>query len=194
MLVITAFHFIRPELNPLTSVVSEYAVGTMGWLLNAALVGFAVGVASLGLAFARELQPPASSQVGGVLLTVSALGILSSGLFNTEPRGADQTLAGRIHFLSGLQWLLCMISAMIVLSRRLNLANRLRDGYQMLQPLSWLAAFLFLFLASFFVFGEMHGLPGLGQRLFLAVMFAWLLTAAQGIRSDKFARQDSPAG
>jgi len=138
--IMAAFHFIQPELNPVTTFGSQYALGQMGWLMNVGSLAFATGVAALALAFVRVQD---SSRAGNVLLGSSAFGLLIGGLFNVDPPGAEPTPSGLVHLLAGLLTFLCMIPAAILLSRGLNLVDRLRGGYRMLHGLSWLAALLF---------------------------------------------------
>ena len=180
--IMAAFHFIQPELNPITTFGSHYALGKMGWLMNLGSLAFAAGVAALALAFVRMQD---FSRAGNVLLGSSAFGLLIGGLFNVDPPGAQPTPSGLLHLLAGLLTFLCMIPGAILLSRGLGLAERLRGWYRVLPGLSWLAALLFL--ANLSVLGAV-GLPGLGNRLFLAIMSAWLLTAGQGVRTNSFAR------
>lgn len=48
-----------------------------------------------------------------------------------------------------------------------------------------------LFLAMMFVFGP-FGVIGLGQRIFLGGVFAWLLLAAHGLRTGSFEADTFP--
>jgi hypothetical protein len=192
LLIVIAFHFIQPELDPLKRFGSEYAAGHLGWLMNVGFVSFAAGLASLAIAFGHSLQPPARSRGAGVLLGLSSLGILGSGLFNSDLQGTQPVSVSMIlHSLSGFLAFLTMIPAMILLSRRLHFAKPLRGIRPVLRYFPWLV--LLLFLAMLFVFEPLH-LVGLGQRLFLAAMFTWLLSAAHAVRSGTFALLDETRG
>lgn len=187
-LILIAFHFIQPELNPLKRFGSEYASGRLGWLMNVAFFGFAIGLASLAIAFAF-LRPPARSRSTGVLLGISSLGILSSGLFNSDLQGTPVTRIGIAHDLSGFVAFLTMIPAMILASRRLHLTKNVRGIRLTLRYCPWLV--LVLFLSMLFVFEPLQ-LVGLGQRLFVTAMFTWLLSAAYAIRSGALGGVDEP--
>ena len=178
-----AFHFIQPELNPLTRFGSEYAVGRMGWLMNIAFYCFAIGLASLTNAFNRCLKPPTKSRAGEILLCLSTLGVVGSGIFNADLQTAESTATGALHDLSGFLLFLTIIPAIIVFSRRFRMSNLLRNEYRALWLLSWLV--LFLFLSMIFAFDPFQ-LIGLGQRIFLAVMFSWLILAARGVQTGAF--------
>ena len=181
--IMTAFHFIQPELNPLERFGSEYVLGRLGWMMNVAFVSFGSGLAAFALALACALRPAARSRVGQVLFGFTALGILGSGLFSADPNGRAESWHGIGHAIAGLVAFLSMLPAMVIVSWRLRRANALAGGYRVLRLLSWVN--VVLFLASLFLF-EPLGLAGLGQRIFLIGMFAWLLIAAEGIRSGKF--------
>jgi hypothetical membrane protein len=183
IITMTTFHFIQPELHPFERFGSEYAVGRLGWMMNVAFLGFASALAALSVALGRALEPPMRSRKGAILFAFAALGVLGSGLFNADLQGEAVTRHGIAHSLAGLVAFLSMLPGMVIVSRRLYRVNVLRGGYRILLPLSW--ANVGMFLAMLFLF-EPFGLVGLGQRVFLIGIFAWLLTAAEGIRSEQF--------
>jgi hypothetical membrane protein len=183
IVIMTAFHFIQPELNPVERFGSEYALGRLGWIMNVAFLSLALGLAAFAAALGRALRPAARSRVGQVLFAIAALGILGSGLFNADPNGEAESWHGIGHAMAGLVAFLSMLPAMVVVSRRLHRANALADGYRVLRLLAWVD--VALFLAMLFLFGPL-GLAGLGQRIFLIGLFAWLLITAEGLRSGAF--------
>lgn len=91
LLIMTAFHFIQPELHPFRRFGSEYAAGRLGWTMNVAFLGFGSALAALSIVLGRVLQPPMRSRAGSVLFAVAALGILGSGLFNADLQGETVT-------------------------------------------------------------------------------------------------------
>lgn len=70
---------------------------------------------------------------------------------------------------------------MFIFSRELHKAGRLRSAYKALRYLPWIATPLFLAMLFYF---DPDNLVGLGQRLFLASVFAWLIAVAYGFQSD----------
>lgn len=177
-----AFHFIQPELDPLRRFGSEYAAGRAGWLMVIAFFALAVGLAAQAWAFERALRP-ARSRAATVLFLIGAVGTVGSGVFTADLQGTGVTRSGILHDLSGFVMFLSLIPAILILSHRLRRHGRLRGGYRALLPVAWLV--LALFLAALFLIP----LPGLGQRLFLAAFFAWLLVTAAGLRAGAFARE-----
>lgn len=183
VVIMSAFHFIQPELNPLTRFGSEYVAGRAGWLMNLAFFCFAGGLFSIAYAFRRGLTPPARSRAGEILLLLAGAGILGSGIFDAHLQGDPIGLESELHSVAGLLAFVTLIPATIVYSRRLRSAGRLKGRYRYLRPLSWAVALFFL--ASLFLFGPLQ-LVGLGQRLFLSVLFAWLILATRGLQTGAF--------
>ncbi len=190
-----AFLFIQPELNPLYRYGSEYAVGRMGWLMKAAFFVWGTGLLAFALAQATGLDPEARSPIGIALFAIAAVGVFVAGTFDSdlqvlnpsppplwiEPPASDEQ---QLHALAGLVAFFAIMPGAGLVSRRLRLAGRLRGPYRWLRALSWLIT------VSFFVFAfgfASIGLSGLGQRLFLGVLFAWLFMAAWGLGKGVFA-------
>jgi len=96
-----------------------------------------------------------------------------------QPKKTVAALA-RVAFVSTLFFVLVMYVAFA--TRRLRLAGRLQPRYRALRILSWLAPVAFLaFMSSIG-----YGLAGLGQRVFLGLVFAWQLIAARGLEVGAF--------
>lgn len=100
-----------------------------------------------------------------------------------------------VHGATGSVGLLSLMAAAGFASRRLRRACRLRSTYRALRILGWLtpvAFFVFLVLVS-------YGFAGLGQRVFLGLMFAWQLLPAWVLAGGAFtpapgSKASSPAG
>lgn len=190
------FLFVQPELNPLHRWGSEYAVGRMGWLMKGAFFCWGVGLFALALAIARGLDRAARSKVGIAFLVVGAAGIFSSGVFDTDlqipsddpsrrwtvPPATDEGIG---HIVSGLVGLPSLMIGAGFISRRLRIAGRLRGRYRWVRALAWLNPVAFL--TSIMVFGPL-GLAGLGQRIFLLVLFSWVILVARGLDKGAFLR------
>lgn len=187
-----AFVFIQPELNPLQRFGSEYVVGTAGWLMKIAFFCLAAALIALVLAMALGLDPETRSPTGMILFTVGALGILFAGIFDTDLQVRTATGWGEAsavskehvaHFVSGVIAFMSLLPAMAVVSHRWWRAGVLRNGYIWLVYLSWLAPVGFIAFNVWFI---PAGLAGLGQRLFLGLVFAWLLLASRAFLKGAF--------
>lgn len=200
VIVYIVFLIIQPELNPLHRFGSEYAVGRMGWLMKAAFFCWGFGLLALALAMAKGLDSEAKSRAAMVLFAVAAVGILLSGVFDSDlqvrnenppplwieaPPSNEQVW----HAGSGLVGLLSLMIGAGLASRRLRIAGRLRGQYRWLRVLSWLSPVAFIAFATVLV---PYGLAGLGQRLFLLLLILWVMLAARGLDKAAFSSATSP--
>lgn len=151
--------------------------------MNFAFFCFAVGLLSLAHTFRLGLESTFRSKTGEILLSLSAVGIFGGGVFNADLQTADVTTIGIVHDIFGFLAFLTLIPSMFIFSLKLHKAGRLRGAYKALRYLPLIV--LILFLAMLFYFGP-NNWVGLGQRLFLASMFTWLITIAYGFQSGTF--------
>lgn len=186
-LILVFFHFVQPELDPLRRFGSEYAAGRMGWLMNMAFFSMSAGLAAMATAIGFTARDSSRSKAAGVLLWISSLGILLSGVFNADLQNASVTGTGIAHDLAGFVAFLTLIPAMFVASRSLRTGGVLSGAYSALKVLPWTA--LVLFAALLFYFSA-NGLVGLGQRIFLGSIFAWLFVTSLGVRAGVLFRAD----
>jgi hypothetical protein len=166
----------------------------MGWLMKLAFYVWSCGLLLLAFAMAKGLDTESCSIAAIILFVVGALGVFFAGVFDSdlqvlnenppplwlEPPGSDES---NIHSLAGLIGLVSLMVGAGIASRRLRIAGRLQSTYRSLRWLSWLTPVSFAAFATIFV---SLGLAGLGQRVFLALMFAWQIIAAWGLAVGAF--------
>jgi hypothetical protein len=95
--IIGLLHLIRPELDPRTRMISEYACGPGGWIMQLAFLCTSVSCWSLAAA-TWTLQPV----FGTALLIVCGFGFAGAGIFVTDPVlpiERTQTLSGTLHIV-----------------------------------------------------------------------------------------------
>jgi hypothetical protein len=107
LLALVALHVLRPDLDPISSPISEYAIGPNGLLFTTALLSW--GGASLVLAFGlhRGVAPSGQSPTGLVLLAVFGVGLIVAGIFPMDVPFPPEdfsperfTAAGATHIIS----------------------------------------------------------------------------------------------
>ena len=187
VLILVSFHFVQPELDPLRRFGSEYAAGRVGWLMRVAFFSMSVGLAAMATAIGFTAGDSSRSRAAGVLLGGSSFGILLSGVFNADLQNASVTGTGIAHDLAGFAAFLTLISAMFVVLRSLRAKGVLSGQYSALKVLPWTSLVLFVSLLFYF---SATGLVGLGQRIFLVSIFAWLFVTMVGVRAGAFFRAD----
>ena len=90
---------LRTELDPTTTVISEYALGRHGWLMTLGFVLWAVAYASLLVALAPYARG-VTGRIGLVVLAATIVGLLLAAVFQTDPMSTQatvRTVHGRIH-------------------------------------------------------------------------------------------------
>ena len=200
-----AFAVIQPELNPLYRYGSEYAVGRLGWLMKLAFWVWGGGMAALAFAMVKGLDRKARSIPAILLFVVGGAGVFTAGVFDSDlqirnddpppawieaPPSRDQMW----HGAAGTVGLLSLMAGAGFATRRLRRAGRLGSRYRALRILAWLTPVGFV---AFLILVP-YGFAGLGQRIFLGLMFAWQVMAAWGLAQGAFTPRadstDSPAG
>ena len=100
LVAITLLHFIKPELDPRTHMISEYARGPKGWIMGAAF--FCMAMSCWSLAFSTWAHMP---HLGLALLVICGVGFAGAGGFVTDTvsftKGAG-TRTGRLHVIFSL--------------------------------------------------------------------------------------------
>ncbi len=177
---VMALHFLRPDYNPATRFVSEYALGNHGWFMKLAFFALAFGSTALVVALRRSTARPAASTAGFVCLGLWALCVFVAGIVDTDLLGAPDTVQGAIH---GLASLVAFVS--LILSSFLLL--KLKQDERWAASHRFWAVMSFVMLGTFLAFvGSMIALPniaGLVQRIFLAVVLTWLFARAKHAHS-----------
>jgi hypothetical protein len=95
---VLAFHFIKPNLNPATHMISEYAIGKLGWIMQLAFYCLAISCFMIALV----VLPFTTNPTGAVILIVTAIGAGGAGFFITDPVGIakqKQTRASILHMI-----------------------------------------------------------------------------------------------
>jgi hypothetical protein len=183
---IIGVHFLRPDDDPLSSPISQYAVGRFGFVMNAAL--FLWGVAGWALAFglSRGVSPPVRSPAGLVLLVVFGAGLVVASFFPMDVpfRPRDPTPTGATHlFAASVATLLFPFAALLW-------AGSFRSDELWLPFYPFAHRLGLVILAAMpivFAFGNFYfALFGLVQKIYALLVLAWMIATA--VRLGRVAR------
>lgn len=176
---VIALLFLAPDVDPMRSGISFYALTRYGAIIGLALV--LVGVSGILLAIA--LWPTIVSLAGRIGLVLQiAWGITSifAGVFPLDAPGATPTLSGSIHNMAGLNFLLVAAALLLIDLTRSTPVDPIRS-----RPKTyWLAWLVIVFAILLFIFNgplSSIGIGGLIQRLYWLVLALWLLFKAQHV-------------
>ena len=178
---IMLLHVIKPELDPKTRMVSEYARGPAGWLMQLAFWCMGIGCWAFAIATWTSLPP-----LGLALLLICGLGFAGAGVFVTDPVSLaepSQTRSGQAHVLFAFATMLLFpIMATVVVSGLAGSPTGLAIG-----PWLWVLAGLTWIGFISFVAAALHlgrgGRAPLGwfERFLVLTYSAWLIAIAAAL-------------
>lgn len=175
---VVALHVLSREVSPASHYISEYGNRTWGWLLRVALVLIAIGLVALGATLRGAVGGRSvTARLAPRLLQASGAMLVVAALFSTDRLAGEvevATFAGKVHGLMAIGAFCLVVLAMMLVSPRLG------EGGGLLGRSSALALPLALAAPAtaalvFVLQPEAHSLR---QRVFLAIVFGWLLAAA----------------
>lgn len=193
---ILLLHLVRSDLNPLTSVLSEYALGQLGWLGRLWFFALAVACASLS----RALWPTAGSNVelaGTAFFSLGAVSLAAAGIFPMDSAAAiEVTTSGLLHGVAGMIGISSLVLASLIMGWKLARKPQWASARRLLIffSVATLLADIGMTAAAAASGGQHVGsgsssLVGLGNRLLMAAITGWILTAASVL-----ARQEARLG
>jgi hypothetical protein len=187
LVLLTALHFIKPELDPSWRFISEYAIGDSGWIMVLAFLSLALSYASLFFAI-RSQTRTFGGKIGLASLLVSAAGLTIAGIFTTDPITASidaMTAEGNLHNLGGTLGMAMPIAAVLIswsLARNPAWAPARRSliGAAALAMIGFLASFLSIGLMLSQSGGNFGPgvLVGWTNRLEVLTYSIWLMVVA----------------
>jgi hypothetical protein len=98
-LLLFGLHLVEPELDPTWRFISEYALGSAGWMMTLAFISLAISLLAAAISVVRHIRTILGF-TGPVILAVAAAGFLLAAAFETDPitTATDgYTLSGRMH-------------------------------------------------------------------------------------------------
>lgn len=173
-------HVLRPDVDPVARVTSEYAVGPYGLIMTGAFLAFSVALGALGVGFSRGLGVSIRRTPGLVVLLIGAAAVVLAAIFPVDVGAARPvTRNGWVHRVAGIVAFASMAVAPILLVPRLFGLERWRGvailgGVVGAAGLVGLAAIQTVLLE--------RGLAGAAQRVILVLFTGWMLVAASRMR------------
>jgi MFS family permease len=188
IVVLVLLHGLRPDYTPVDHMISDYAVGRLGWVMTTAFVALAVGCLMLGLGMAAAGPKSLPGRAAVLLLWVVTLGLLVTAIFPTDLETAATTTTGNIHTASFLVNVFSLILCALLFAVSFHQSEDWR-GYRWI-GLALAIALLAAFVAQFLTLHR--GAPyGLTNRLFVAVLMVWFLATARQLRRVAVLRQSA---
>jgi hypothetical protein len=189
-LLVASLHLLEPEFNPPWRFISEYELGSFGWMMRLAFLALATSLASAAVAIFSQVRTVAG-YIGLVGLGVAAIGILIAAVFTTDPattsRGAA-TFSGRMHVLGASLDYTPVAALLLSFSLARNKAWRpIRQRLFITVGVTLAALTAFMFTLPYDGKVGPGVLAGLFGRILLVSYLGWLITV--GLRAINLFRQ-----
>jgi Protein of unknown function (DUF998) len=200
-IILAALIFIRPDLDPYWHPISEWAIGSHGWIMVMAFLISALSYSLLIITVWSQIRG-VWGKIGLAILIICAIGTFGVGVFVTDPMkivtGPTNTpitlsVSGTLHIIFGSSALFLLPFAALLIN--LNLAKKNKAWATAKTSLLWTAALPLFGLICFFIHLNLYVLPlgdyaygpnvplGWPPRLLLLTYMIWLITIArQAIR------------
>ncbi len=177
VVLVVLLHVLRPQLNPLSHAISEYAIGPYGFLMTLAFIMRGLGELFLVVGLALGITRSSRSWTGLVLLTLSTLCTFLVAIFPGNPQDMTVLL---IHSVSALFGFSSLAIAALVWSLRLRKDTLWYSSTRV----SLILALLMLLSLLFFigvVVGPSSSFQGLAERVLEIFIVLWLCFMAWGL-------------
>jgi len=189
LVLLAILHFIKPELDPSWHFVSEYAIGSYGWVMMLAFFSLALSCVSLFVAVRSQIGT-IGGKIGLAMLLVVAASLVAGGAFTSDPITASKdelTTHGHLHGLAAIVSIPGFPLAAVLIS--LSFARQRQASSTVRQSLIGAALLTGVSVAAMFVYIAValprHGgnfgpglVTGWLQRFVVATYCVWLMTVA----------------
>ena len=171
ILAVFAMHLLQPELNPLRVPMSAYVLGDYGQLMTTTYFVLCAGLLAIGYGLIKTLPRTRLIKLAFVVALIAVAGVFIAGIFPMEWPPPPRTTSGRLHGLGGMLAFSGMAFAPCLFS-----LNFRRDGHWRTVSNVALALSANIIVAFIlFMFAVRGGFGGFAQRLFLALLFGWMI-------------------
>jgi len=180
--IVVLLHGVKPELDPVDTYISDYAIGDNGWLMGLAFVAVGIGTLAIAWGLKLSLSPGKRVSLSVVLAGVVGVGFIVAGAFTGDPTDATElTTQGWLHLLGAMMVFPVLVAGAFVLR---GVFRRDPEWSRFADRVRW---FPWLLLGGFFVsfVAGPDEVLGITQRLFAACIMAWLGMLAWQLRSNR---------
>jgi hypothetical protein len=172
---LVVLHVARPDIDWTRHYVSDFANGRLGWVFIFGAAVHGLGNVALSLGLRRSLEPGPLSAGAVLLFAAAAAGITAAALFPTDPVGSTPTFTGLVHRVAAAVSFPVELISLFMFSTAFATSPHWRRYTWGSFALSAIAA---VAVAGLFLAVLCSRLPGLAERLALAIFLLWEFGAA----------------
>ena len=188
VVIIIAMHKLRPDYNPRSRYISEYAVGKYGQLAASSLFFYGSAILGIYLCLHSILPDRAQSNIGLTLIAIWGVSVVITGFFDTDLKAEKMSLHGTVHAIASNTGVVASALGLTFLS----FSFTLNDSTQSIAFITQTIAVVAIILAVLLLLGllgdmalkyhhkvhgillSLHKLTGLTERLLLGISAVWL--------------------
>ncbi len=179
-------HVVKSNLDPTWRMVSEYEMGSHGWLMRLAFVGLGAACAALFVALRGRVYGRAA-RIGRGFLVAAAAGTVLAGVFASDPitaTKAEVTTSGNLHGLGAMLGIPGLLLASTLLTRRLARSSASSPAVTALRVAAagaWISIAAFAITMAVTYDGAFSSdVPiGVSNRLLITSYVVWMVAAAR---------------
>jgi len=173
VLALLLMHVIRPDYTIVDHMISDYAVGRSGWIMTTAFLSLSLGCLALAIGLFRDGPKSPLGRIGAALLLVACAGLIVTALFPTDLETAPSTRTGDIH---GISFRVNVVGIFVsTLCLAVSYGGDPAWRRRRTPALVFAGLLVVAFVAQFLTLRR--GAPyGITNRLFVAVLMAWLIS------------------
>lgn len=181
-----ALHKLRPDYNPLSRYISEYAVGEYGVLAASSFVVFGLTILGIYWRLLTILTIGVNTSIGLTLMAIWGVSKVIIGFFKVDLKGEKMSLHGTVHSIASAIGVAASVIGAIILSQSIAYVAQIIAVIA-----SILAVLLYIgFLSDLalkynykvpdilFLF---HNMTGFMERLLLGISVVWLIIVVNWI-------------
>ena len=172
---VLVLHVLVHDLNPARHTISEYALGRFGWIQTMDFLAGGIGAFALALTLRRSVNDP--GRIAPVL--IGAWGVCAAllALFPTDVTPEPTTTTGWAHGIIALSGFALLVAGMFVSARKFGADPAWSALRRPTIAWAWTASATFFLIPILGPSGQ-----GIGQRIFVTVLFSWMLAVAYRAR------------
>lgn len=187
--IVMIMHKLRPDYNPRSRYISEYAVGKYGQLAASSFVFYGFAILGIHLCLLAILPVRAKSDIGLTLMAIWGIAVVITGFFNVDLKAKQMSVHGVIHTIASSTGVAAFVIGIIFLSFRFALNESTQSIVFVTQIIAITASVLSvcLFLGVLVdialkyhhdvrgILLSFHNLTGLTERMLLGISVVWLI-------------------
>jgi hypothetical protein len=171
VLAVFAMHLLQPEVSPLRVPMSAYVLGAYGPVMTSTYFVLCVGLLGVGFGLIKALPRTRLVKIAFAAALIASAGVLVAGIFPLDWPPPPRTSSGRLHALGGM-----LAFSGMALTPCLFSLNFRSDGYwRKVSVVSLILSSGIIAGFILFLFAIRAGFGGVAQRLFLALLFSWMI-------------------